>query len=293
MNSTSTPTPQLLRDLIQEKQGELTAAEKKITACLMDDGGTIGLQSITRLAKEAGVSSPTIVRTARKLGFDGFPALQDAIREELAAQMREPLARLEASKAQIDDDHIVNQFVSAISDNLSRTIKRLDFQAFDDVADMLSNADQRLFILGGRITRANAQYFFNHLQIIRPNVFMLDASPSVWPQSLLDMDGNSILVIFDIRRYEKELERLAKLAVEQGASIVLFTDQWGSPIEKHAKYCFRTMVEVPSSWDSTLAINFLIETLISAVQNRSSKSSVERISAMEKMIGQTRIFRSL
>jgi DNA-binding MurR/RpiR family transcriptional regulator len=77
--------------------------------------------------------------------------------------------------------------------------------------------------------------------------------------------------------------------VEQGANIVLFTDQWGSPIEKHAAYCFRSLVEVPSSWDSTLAINFLIEAFVAAIQSRSQ--SADRIAALENMIGESRIFR--
>ncbi len=106
------------------------------------------------------------------------------------------------------------------------------------------------------------------------------------------MTDQSVLIIFDIRRYEKELERLAELAVEQGATIVLFTDQWGSPIEKHARYSFRAMVEAPSSWDSTLAINFLIEAMVADIQSLRSDSSSERISALEKMLGQSRIFRS-
>ena len=51
------------------------------------------------------------------------------------------------------------------------------------------------------------------------------------------------------------------------------------------------MVEVPSSWDSTLAINFLVETLVAEVQSRRSDSSADRIAALENMIGASRIFR--
>ncbi len=292
MNVTKKGKVPLIRDLIAVHYENLTAAERKLAARLLDDGGTLGLQSINKLAKNVGISSPTVIRTARKLGFDGFPMLQDAIREEVAAQMKEPLAKLEASRAHKGNDHIVSRFAEATAENINRTIERLDLRVFDKIVNLLSNVDQRLFLLGGRITRANAIYFFNHLQIIRPNVSLLDASPSVWPQSLLDMDKNSTLVIFDIRRYEKELEKLATLAKAQGATVVLFTDQWGSPIERHAQYCSRSMVEAPSSWDSTLAINFLIESLISAIQKRSSKSSVDRIKAMEGMIGHAKIFRT-
>lgn len=282
----------LVRDLLKEKQAELTAAERKVAAVLLDEQLLTGLQSINRLAEYAEVSSPTIIRLARKLGFDGFSGMQDAIRDEIAARMKQPLAKLDTSKQIGDSDHIISRFIEAVSSNINRTLERLDLAEFDQVAGLLSDPTRRLYLLGGRITRSNAHYFFNHLQIIRPQVTLLDSSPSVWPQSLLDMDAGAVLIVFDIRRYEKELEKLAHLALKQGANIVLFTDAWGSPIEKYAQYCFRATVEVPSSWDSTLAINFLIEALVAEVQSRSSDQSAERIASLEQMIGESRIFRS-
>lgn len=281
----------LIRDLIKDRQADLTRAERQLTAVLLDDSLVAGLKSITKLAEEAGVSTPTVIRLARKLGFNGFPDMQEAIREEIAARMKQPLAKLETGPIEGHESHVVSRFASATSDNINRTIERLDLAQFDAVAAELSDPERAIHLLGGRITRSNTHYFFNHLQIIRPGVSLLDSSPSAWPQSLLDMGPRSTLVMFDIRRYEKELNRLAELAVRQGARIVLFTDQWGSPIERHAAYCFRTMVEAPSSWDSTLAINFLIEALVAEVQQRSSASSSERIALMEEMIGETRIFR--
>lgn len=281
----------LIRDLIRERQAGLTAAERRVASVLLDDSLINGLQSITRLAEDAGVSTPTVIRLARKLGFDGFPDLQNAIRDEVAARFQEPLAKLDAWRGGMRH-HIVSRFADAMAQNINRTLDRLDLAAFDRAAALLSDSGRRLFLLGGRITRSNAHYFYNHLQIIRPNVFLLDNSPSVWPQALLDMDDRSVLVVFDIRRYEADLARLAGIARGRGAETILFTDQWGSPIEKHARICFRTMVEAPSSWDSTLAISFLTEALIAEVQSRSPQSSTERIGALERMLGQTRVFRA-
>ena len=99
-----------------------------------------------------------------------------------------------------------------------------------------------------------------------------------------------MVIIFDIRRYEKKMERLAEFAASQGVQIILLTDQWGSPIEKIAHHCFRAMVEAPSSWDSTLALNFLVETFVAQVQREAADASAERIRRMEHVIGATEIF---
>ncbi|MFW2543108.1 MurR/RpiR family transcriptional regulator [Primorskyibacter sp. 2E107] len=279
----------LVRDMLKDHQTQLTAAERRLAATLLDDSLMSGLQSITRLAESAEVSTASVVRLARKLGFDGFSDFQNAIREEVSARVKQPLAKLEPAELSGRSDHIISRFAVATARNINATIDRLDVEDFETVTDLLADLTRNIHLIGGRITRSNANYFFNHLQIIRPGVSLLDASPSVWPQSLLDMNEHSTLVIFDIRRYEKQLERLSRLVVEQGGTIVLFTDQWGSPIETHAAHTFRSMVEAPSSWDSTLAINFLIEALVAGIQARSS--SADRIAALEEMIGAARIFR--
>ncbi len=283
----------LVRDLIESHKSEFTTAERRLLPFLKDDSLVIELQSITKLAKAAEVSTPTVIRLARKLGFKGFPSLQSAIRAELAERIKQPLAKLKAGVATQHQDHILHKFAHQTVNNLNQTIDMLDFQIFDDAAKLLANHKKSLYFLGGRITRANADYFFNHLQIIRPNVTMLNSSPSIWPQTLLDLNNGSVLVIFDIRRYQKELEKLAELAVSQGTTVILFTDQWGSPIERFSKHCFRTMVEAPSSWDSTLAINFIVESMIARIQKLTSDKSSVRIREMEEMIGAAKIFRGI
>ena len=94
-----------------------------------------------------------------------------------------------------------------------------------------------------------------------------------------------------IRRYETDLARLATLAKERGTVIVLFTDQWGSPISKIADHVVNAMVEVPSSWDSTLGVNLIVEALIAEVQTRRWDKARDRIEALEEMFRSTRLFR--
>ena len=51
--------------------GELTAAERKLMAALFANYPMAGLGSITDFAREADVSTPSVLRLAKKLGFLG------------------------------------------------------------------------------------------------------------------------------------------------------------------------------------------------------------------------------
>lgn len=281
----------IVKELIQDQTGALTPAERQLTDALMRDYPVAGLQSITRLAEAAGVSTPTVIRLARKLGFDGFPEFQAALRDEASAQIKQPILKHAGWPEGRTDSQAFRGFAEAVFENLNHTIERLDPACFDAVAKLLADPKRHVYLSGGRITRSNADYFFNHLQIIRPGVTLLSQSPNVWPQYLLDMNKRSVLVVFDIRRYEGDLMKLATLANERGATIVLFTDQWGSPVSKFATHVINAMVEVPSSWDSTIAINLIVEALIAEVQNRRWDKAKDRIETLEEMFQSTRIFR--
>ncbi len=270
----------------------LTRSERQLASILMQDYPMAGLQSITRLAAAANVSTPTVIRMARKLGFEGFPALQEALREELAERIKKPISKRPAWSAGEGARHLLSRFAEAVSENMRHTLERIDTATFDAVARLLADTDRQLHVVGGRITRSNADYLFNHLQIIRPRVTQMGNSPNVWPQYLLDMDERAVLVVFDIRRYESDLERLARLAGERGAKVVLFTDQWGSPIGRFADFTFNGLVEAPSSWDSTIALMLIIEALIAEVQTIRWDESRERIEELEAMFSASRLFRS-
>ena len=282
---------EIVKDRLKDHAGALTPAERLLSDVLLRDYPMSGLQSITKLAEAAGVSTPTVIRLARKLGFDGFPEMQAALRDEASAQIKKPILKREGWPQGRKDSPAFRNFAEAVFDNLNQTIERLDPATFDTVAEILADTQRSVFLLGGRITRSNADYFFNHLQIIRPGVTLLSQSPNVWPQYLIDMGPRSVLVIFDIRRYETDLARLASLAKERGVVIVLFTDQWGSPIASTADHVINALVEVPSSWDSTLAINLIVEALIAAIQTRRLEQATDRIEALEDMFQSTRIFR--
>ena len=226
-----------VKDLIHSHGGTLTPAERRLSDVLLRDYPVAGLQSVTKLAEAAGVSTPTVIRMARKLGYDGFPELQAALRKEASDSINAPVTERSGRRERKLSLGAFGEFAEAVFENLDKTIDRLDPVSLEAVAALLADPARTIFLAGGRITRSNADYFFNHLQIIRTSVKLLSGSVNSWPQDILDMDGQAVLVLFDIRRYESDLARLAELAVERGATIVLFTDQWGSPISNSRGTC--------------------------------------------------------
>ncbi len=280
-----------IRDQLQGRFDELTRAEKQLTLLLLENYPASGLGSITDLAQRSGVSTPTVARLVQKLGYSGYPKFQQALRAEVGAEISSPIDKYDKWAEHAPDEHILNRFADTVSHNVRQTFSRVRTEEFDQVCDLLADTGRDLRIVGGRISRSLADYLFTHMQVIRPNVTHMTSNSNAWPHYLLDMVEGDLLVIFDVRRYENDLRRLAEMAHERGVMIILFTDQWGSPISKIAAHKFNCHIEVPSAWDSSIVTMLLIEAVIAQVQDKNWEQTKERMNTLEGLFDRTRLFR--
>lgn len=285
------PAPETIADSIGKAFGSLTRAERQLANTIVENYPVSGLGSITQVAKKAGVSSPTIVRMVKKLGFKGFPEFQAELRRELEARISGSITKHDNWVQKAPDSHILNRFTDAVIENIRQSLSQIETESFDATCKLLSDTDHPLFIIGGRITRALADYLFLHMQVIRKNVTHIQPISNSWPHYFLDIKRGDVLVIFDIRRYENSTLKLAEIAHEKGAQIILFTDQWHSPIEKFSSFCFSAKIVVPSAWDSTVELLLLVETFIAAVQELTWPETRTRMEELEDMFDRTRFFR--
>lgn len=286
-----TQSQQTVRELIRASHDSLTQTERKLANALLRNYPAAGLASITAVAANAEVSTPTVARMVKKLGFKGFPQFHQALRQELEAKAQGPTQRRANWAAEAPDSHMLNRFADAVMSNLGQTFANLDTGSFDGAVAQLSDADRRLYVVGGRITRSLAEYAFTHFQAIRPRVTHMTSSSATWPHYVLDMVKGDTLLMFDVRRYETNLQRLAELASQRGVRVVLITDQWASPVAKVADHVFNCWVEIPSAWDSNISTMMLVEALIAATQEKSWPQTQDRYDRLDELFDMTRLFR--
>ena len=265
-------TARTVSDVIRVRYDSLTRAEKQLADSLLENYPVSGLGSITVIAENAGVSTPTVARMVQKLGYRGYPEFQSHLHQELEATISGPIAKHDRWATNAPGTHILNRFADAITANLRETLSDLDTRTFEQAAALLQDRERSIYFVGGRITGALAEYFFTHMQV-------------------LNMKRGDVLVIFDIRRYEQEMATLAEVAKAAGVVIILFTDVWASPVAKNAQHTFKVRIEAPSAWDSSVITLFVVEALIEAVQSASWEETRERMNSLEGLFEQSRLFR--
>ncbi len=284
---------QIIEQQIRTAFDSLTRAERQLANHLTRNYPVAALGSITALAKGAAVSTPTVVRLVQKLGYKGYPDFQVSIRAEVEERLISPLAKHDRWAGDAPDTHIINRFANAVLGNLQATLAQVDHAEFDAIAALMADTKRKVYAMGGRITHAMADYFVTHMKVIRPGVTLINEMSNAWPPALIDMGPGDVLLVFDIRRYENNVLQLVELAAEQGAEVILITDQWVSPAATHARFRLSAHVEAPSAWDSTVALQVLVETLLAAVQSLTWDQTQSRMKRLEDIYTRSRFFRRM
>ena len=269
-----------IAELIAARIEAMPAGERRAAQALIANYPMIGLKTVADFSARAGVSSPTILRFVSRIGFQNYAEFQSALNDELAEQLQSPASRSQARKPPPGEQA---PLLAATIDNINETFRHLSGRQIADIADLLAEPRQRIHLLGGRFTDPLAAYTAAHLSIVRAGVYHLSGQESLWRDRLIDMGRRDILVIFDIRRYQDSLVRLAEKAQKRGVRVVLLTDQWLSPIARFATHVVAGRTAVPSAWDSSASLFVVCERLIAEVTARSGEAAAARLRDVEAL----------
>lgn len=269
-----------IAELIAARIEAMPAGERRAAQALIANYPMIGLKTVADFSARAGVSSPTILRFVSRIGFQNYAEFQSALNDELAEQLQSPASRSQTRKPTPGEQA---PLLAATIDNINETFRHLSGRQIADIADLLAEPRQRIHLLGGRFTDPLAAYTAAHLSIVRAGVYHLSGQESLWRDRLIDMGRRDILVIFDIRRYQDSLVRLAEKAQKRGVRVVLLTDQWLSPIARFATHVIAGRTAVPSAWDSSASLFVVCERLIAEVTARSGEAAAARLRDVEAL----------
>lgn len=276
---------QTIVERLREGLEVFSNTERHVAHQLLAEYPVAGLQSATDLARAVGVSTPTVLRLVSRLGFTSYLDFQRSLREELSAQLSSPLAKQAKKPAGRRKKPQSTQagFAEAVMQNIQETFANLPGAEFEAVVRLLADPRLRLHLIGGRFTDALAQYLSVQLRILRPGVMHIQNQEANWRDQLIDMGKRDVLLVFDIRRYQPGLMRLAQAAAVRQVRVVLLTDQWLSPIMRVATHVLSARVAVPSVWDSSVALMALSEALLAEVSRSGWEKSRRRIRELEDL----------
>ncbi|PQA72395.1 MurR/RpiR family transcriptional regulator [Brucella oryzae] len=275
-----------VKETLLSFKGSFTPSERKLVQTLLNDYPMVGLTSAGEWARLANVSAPTVVRLATKLGFSGYAGFQAALLGEVDKRFQSPLNLLESRRQNFPIttmDTAVDSYTRASQQSLEDSKMLMPTQRYNELADILLNNKGKIYVVGGRFSGSIATILGSYLRHFRGDVIDLSPVSQNSRERLVDMGPPDCLVVFDYRRYQQDVVDLAVSAAGQEVKIILFTDEWLSPIAKHAQIFVPSRTEISSAYDTMLPALMQVEVLFSIMLDRMDERTQRRFLAFEKL----------
>jgi DNA-binding MurR/RpiR family transcriptional regulator len=272
-----------IRQLLRDPAHAYTPSERKVVRTLLGDYPAAGLGTAASLAGRAGVSDPTVMRLVQKLGFSHFAQFQQAVLAEVSERMSSPLTLLATRRKALAQDDLYGAFLETAARGLAEARELVSLPEWDRAVQLAADPRHRLHCLGGRFSRFLAGYLWWHLRQLRRDCTWLDGSSAVLIDTLVDLGTRDVVIVFDYRRYQRDVIAYAKGAVATGAHVVLFTDRSGSPIAPEADAVIAAPVETISPFDSLVPALAQTEAFVAAVTAAAGNKARIRLSRLETL----------
>jgi DNA-binding MurR/RpiR family transcriptional regulator len=213
--------------LLEPSRADLTEVERKLVDVLLTSPADAMFMSVRQLAAKAGAHESSAVRLARKLGFDGYPALRRALQQHNLAQSPAGSARRMArSLAEANDGDVLGGLLAKELAALHGVAEHLNQRQIDAAAKKLASA-RRVFVWAQGNARILAEMTTSRLASAGLDARNISAQGRDLAERLLTLGKGDVVLAFAFRRLPRALPVLMQHADTVGAQTILVADMVG------------------------------------------------------------------
>jgi DNA-binding MurR/RpiR family transcriptional regulator len=281
-SSTAPPEPPYghlaLSTYIRSRFDEFSRSQKDVAQYIVDHLDEAAFQTAEELARRASTSSSTVVRFSQALGFEGFPELQQAARDEYR---RRPAGATETMAAAplFSLDH--TEFEAALAAdhvNVEDTAHKLARSDVEAAIDAIVSAEKVL--IAGTDQMAFFASYLRHLLMLLDLRAEIVASPSQEALGRLSrIDEHTLVIGLSAGRPHPLITRTMKLARHRKAPTLAITDATLSEVARLARIRLYYSSNTPAFVRSHTALLSLIQALAYGVYARDAQQYDVRIKA--------------
>jgi len=274
-------------DLIEELRhrfDRLTQSQKRIAEYIVEHSQAVAFSTVDQMAAQLNVNPSTIVRFTYRLGLNGFPDLQERMRELVRGQLSRTGEPINESNVA---GHLEGSgFGASLShdwQNLHQTIAGLDADACSRAVTILARA-RRAYVVAGFSTFPVAHYFALILDRFRSDVSLLASNDAFATPRLVEMKPEDCVVAFTFPRYAAATHRIVMWAKENSAKVIAVTDSPISAVGQLADVVLLAASAGTIMQNSLVAPMAVANGLLNGVAAAKGPSAQERYSRRNRMM---------
>jgi DNA-binding MurR/RpiR family transcriptional regulator len=278
------PKGTTLSDYIRGRFDEFSRSQKDVARYIVDHLEEAAFQTAEELARRADTSSSTVVRFSQALGFDGFPELQEAARDEYRRRSHAvAIGHDSDSKESALFTLGKSEFESALATdllNVEESARKILLEEVEAAASLVARSD-RIVMVGVDQMAFFASYMRHLLTLLDLRAEVVASASQEALGRLARIDEDTMVVGFSSGRPHALVLRALKLARKRESGTVAITDASLSELTKLADHCLYYSSNSPSYTRSHTALLALIQALAYAVYSADEDAYQERIRAFK------------
>jgi len=268
--------------VISEYFNQLTKSEKRIANYLRKNQEESAFLSAGELANRLKLSEATMVRFARNIGFDSYPAMRAVLQENFRRRVTHS-ARL---RGRLDDlreaGDIFERLVVSEIDYMSQALETVDRQALRRAVELLRSR-KRIFVFG-----VGPSVSLVDLMEIRMCRFGWQVIPLTTAgreileplQLMTDQDLLFVICFFDI---SAALQLVLDYAKEVHCPVIMLTDTLGSIIGDKADVVLAARRGPMAEFHSLVVPMTVINTLLLAVAQEDQERVMANLDKLDQL----------
>lgn len=254
-------------------------AEKRIADYIMENKKSVVDMTVAQLAKASGTSDATVSRFCRRCGFKGFQSLKIDLAKEVAEEERDSLQ----VSNEIDRRNLAQSLQNILANKTAEMTATMGMLGTDNLEAILSALENARIIqfaaVGNTIPVAmDGAFKFNQLGLC-------SVSGTIWEGQIAhtyNLGPADAVLIISNSGTSRRLLTLAQGARENGARIIVITNNEASPLARISDYCIITATRekllTGDFWFSRIPAMMVIETLylLLFVSRQDSRDHIRR-----------------
>lgn len=271
--------------LIDKKYDNMTNSYKIIANFIKDSYQYITYDTLSELSSKIDVSTTTVIRFSKLLGFDGYSELQDAIRSY--SKENDPYNMNYRLKSSYNPEEtkieLLDSTFNKDMENMIKTLNNLSHEDLIEAIELIIQANN-IYVVGYNDSFILSSYMALRLGQIREDVILINQLGGMYPFEISSANKDDILIAYLYPRYSTHTINIINILKEKGLKIIIITSNNIMPIKNLGDIIIPTFVTGLNVKDSIVAPIFLSNFIANSVAYSDYDKTVEHLKNAEEIL---------
>jgi DNA-binding MurR/RpiR family transcriptional regulator len=268
--------------LVADNFKQLTKSEKRIADFIRHRQDEAAFLTASEIAERLSLSEATMVRFARKLSFDSYPALREALQENFRNRMTHS-ARLRSRLDNLREaGDIFERLVASEIDYLTEALQTLSRDSLNAAVELL-RSHPRIFVFGLGPSISLVDLLEIRLTRMGHHVIPLKTSGQEMLEPMLLMNREDLLIAIGFFNLTPNLQMVLDYANQHKAPVILVTDTLGELVGEKADVILSARRGPVSAFHSLTVPMTMINAMLLALSSADEDNVMAHLDILDQL----------